>query len=113
MENFFTENEMKCPCCGNLMMDTDFMKKLNMARWIARIPFVVNSGYRCPEHNKNVGSTSTNHTTGKAADIRCTDSTKRYDMVMAMIGAGIPGIGIGPTFIHCDVNRTAAMLWTY
>ena len=113
MKSFFTEEEMKCPCCGEGMMDLAFMRKLNMARWIAGFPFVVNSGYRCPGHNKKVGSISTNHTAGMAADILCIDAAKRYDVVMAMIGAGMLGIGTGPKFIHCDINRPTPRLWTY
>ena len=113
MQSFFTEDEMKCPCCGKTIMDVAFIKYLNMARFLAGFPFVVSSGYRCPDHNKKVGSTSTNHTSGMAADIRCTDSRERYEMVQAMIGAGMIGLGIGLNYIHCDINRTTPRIWIY
>ena len=113
MESFFTEDEMKCPCCGKMMMDQTFMKKLNVARFMAGFPFVVSSGYRCPAHNEEVGSTSTNHTTGQAADVRCVNDAERYNMIWAMIGAGIKGIGVGKGFVHGDINRSIPKLWTY
>ena len=111
MQSFFTDDEMKCPCCGKMLTDLGFMKKLNLARWIAGIPFEVNSGYRCPDHNKAKESTSLNHVRGMAADIRCTDSTQRYQIVLGMIGAGIRGIGIHKTFIHGDINRDINKMW--
>ena len=113
MKSFFTTDELKCKCCGKVAMDTEFMNKLNAARWLSGFPFIVGSGYRCEKHNKAVGSTSTNHTSGMAADIRCMDSFQRYQFIKSMIGAGMLGIGIGKDFIHCDVNRTRPAIWTY
>lgn len=113
MKNYFTSDEMKCPCCGKSEMDPDFMEKLNMARDLAGIPFIVVSGYRCEAHNKEVGSTSSNHTMGRAADINCGKGRDRYAMDRAMIEAGMMGIGIGETYIHCDTNRPHPVLWTY
>ena len=113
MENHFTSDEMKCKCCGKLLIDTDFRDKLNIARELANFPFVVSSGYRCEKHNKEVGSTSSNHTIGRAADIRCFDPDRKYIMVKAMMDAGMLGIGIGPAFVHCDTNREIPAIWTY
>ena len=111
MQNFFTDDEMRCPCCEKMLMDLAFMKQLNMARWIAGFPFVVNSGYRCPEHNAKLGSTSENHVRGMAADIHCLNSNYRFRMILGMIGAGIRGIGIYKTFIHGDINRDINKMW--
>ena len=113
MQSFFTADEMKCRGCGKLVMDETFMGKLNLARWIAGVPFVVNSGYRCPKHNKEVGSTSDNHTKGKAADIQCRSGASRFELIKALIGAGMMGIGIGKSFIHADTNRETTAIWTY
>ena len=111
MQNFFSDDEMRCPCCGKMLMDLAFMRQLNMARWIAGIPFIVNSGYRCPEHNRQVGSTSENHPKGMAADIRCTDAGQRFRLVGGVIGAGMQGIGIYKTYVHCDINRPLPAIW--
>ena len=111
MQIFFTDDDMRCPCCGKMLMDMMFMRQLNIARWIAGFPFIVNSGYRCPEHNRQVGSTSENHPNGMAADIKCTEIGQRFKIVQAMIGAGIRGIGIYKTFIHGDINRRISQIW--
>ncbi len=113
MKSFFTNAEMRCPCCGIEKMDIAFMIYLNRTRGFAGFPFIVNSGYRCEKHNKEVGSTSTNHTRGMAADIYCIDASKRFDMISAMLCAGMTGIGVGPKFIHCDINHETTMIWTY
>ena len=113
MKQYFRNDELCCKCCGKLIIDQDFLERLNKARELADFPFIVTSGYRCPTHNVKVGSQSTNHTTGKAADIECIDPHRRYMMVRAMIEAGILGIGIGLRFIHCDINRASWTLWTY
>lgn len=113
MNNYFTDDELKCRCCGVLIIDRDFREKLNIARFFAGFPFILDSGYRCPKHNKDEGSTSTNHTSGKAADIKCTNDRERYKMLIALIGAGMLGLGLGKNFIHADTNRTAPAIWTY
>lgn len=113
MKTYFTDEELQCKHCGLLIFDPEFRQKLDHARESANIPFIVTSGYRCPEHNKSVGSTSTNHTSGKAADIYCKDSHARYEIVKALIQCGMMGIGVGGRFIHCDTNRTRREIFTY
>lgn len=113
MEQYFTDDELRCKCCEKLVIDLDFRTRLNNARALAGFAFVVTSGYRCEQHNQAVGSTSTNHVLGKAADIKCTNGWTRYAIVRAMIEANMMGIGIGNYFIHCDTNRTDHAIWTY
>jgi uncharacterized protein YcbK (DUF882 family) len=113
MQNYFTDAELKCKCCGKLIIDELFLAKLNAARAMAGFPFIITSGYRCIKHNADVGSTSANHTSGKAADIKCIYSGERYIMVQTMFYAGMLGIGISKGFIHCDINRSLKSLWTY
>ncbi|MBU2118765.1 MAG: hypothetical protein KJ954_14350 [Alphaproteobacteria bacterium] len=113
MKSYFTDAELKCPCCWKLVMDQDFLEKLNQARELAGFAFSVDSGYRCEKHNAEVGSTSTNHTRGKAADIICPDGYQKYVMVRSMIITGLLGIGIGKDFLHVDTNRTMPAIWTY
>ena len=110
---YFTDNELECRCCGKLKIDRLFLGKLNQAREMAQFPFVIDSGYRCPKHNTEVGSTSGNHVTGKAADIRCFDAHKRITIVASLIAVGMLGIGVSKTFVHCDINRTTTTMWLY
>ena len=80
---------------------------LNYARSIANIPFVVTSGYRCEQHNKEVdGVENSAHTRGFAADIKAANSTKRFIIVNALLRAGFKRIGVGKTFVHCDADST-------
>lgn len=113
MISYFTDSEMSCRCCGKDGMDPEFMDRLNAARAYADFPFLVTSGYRCEKHNRIVKSTSDNHVLGRAADILCVGHEKRYDMINAMMRAGMLGIGCGMGFIHCDMNRREGMFWTY
>ena len=113
MKSYFSDDELKCRCCGKLIIDEEFREQLNLARGIAGFPFIVDSGYRCEKHNTDVGSTSTNHTSGKAADIACDNANLKYDMVKALIRAGLKGIGIAKTFVHCDTNRIIPSIWIY
>lgn len=111
--NYFTSQELACHCCGEIHMNQEFLDLLNAARDIAGIPFRITSGYRCEKHNREVGSTSTNHTSGQAADIDCNDTLKRYIIVSALIVARMPGIGIGKEFIHADNNHTVPNIFVY
>jgi uncharacterized protein YcbK (DUF882 family) len=94
-------------------MESEFLEKLDAAREIAGIPFVISSGYRCPKHNKEVGSTATNHPLGVASDIRCTDGASRFKIIAALIQAGFTRIGVAKTFIHCDTNTLPSSIWFY
>mgnify|MGYP001490943490 FL=1 len=111
MDQYFSDSELKCKCCGDLRFDAAFRVKLNVARHLAGIPFVVSSGYRCPANNEAEGSKTQNHPKGLAIDIKCTDLLRRYKIVKALIEVGILGIGIYPTFIHGDINRGRPRIW--
>jgi len=89
---------------------------LDTARDIAGITFNINSGFRCPRHNKEVGGSPTSsHLKGLAADIKADTSRKRYLVVKALIQTGFNRIGIGKNFIHVDLDldKTDNLMWTY
>lgn len=115
----FTDEEFKCPCCGEFVDSLPFrafLAKLQEARTAARTPFVVTSGYRCPKHNEAVGgSLDSSHIRGLAADIRTSDSRSRFRIVTGLIAAGLLRIGVAGTFIHVDMDCTKAqgLMWTY
>jgi len=108
-------NEFKCPCCNQAIMDIKFLHKLEMAREMAGIPFVINSGFRCPSHNKLVGgSSNSSHLKGIAADIAIKNSTDRRKILIALLTC-FNRIGIGGTFIHVDIDETKNpnVVWVY
>lgn len=94
-------------------MDKDFLRILEEARDVASVPFVINSGFRCDRYNREIGSTSKNHTSGKAADIHVASDRSRRMMLEAFTRCHFPGIGIGKQFIHVDTNHEVDTCWVY
>jgi uncharacterized protein YcbK (DUF882 family) len=88
---------------------------LQEARKYAGIPFMINSGPRCPEHNaKEGGSVTSEHITGEAADIRCLNSMDRFTMIQAALHVGFTRVGISKDFIHLGVrNSQQSVVWLY
>lgn len=96
-------------------MDANFLHKLDKARSIANMPFIINSAYRSPEHPLSIKNPSSSHIKGLAVDIKCTDSRTRFIIVDALIKAGFNRIGIADTFIHVDLDldKSNKVIWTY
>lgn len=116
MFDYFKIEEFACSCCGKNEIDPQFVKKLDDARRLARIPFIITSGYRCEKHNKEVGgSPNSSHLKGIAADIKCTSSAERYKILFALDLAGFKRFGIAKDFIHCDMDndKPQEVIWVY
>lgn len=96
-------------------MDANFLHKLDKARSIANMPFIINSAYRSPEHPLSIKNPSSSHIKGLAVDIKCTDSRTRFIIVDALIKAGFNRIGIADSFIHVDLDldKSNKVIWTY
>ena len=48
------DSMLACPCCGGCEMDARFIDRLELAREHAGVPFTINSGARCPSHDRDV-----------------------------------------------------------
>lgn len=91
-------------------LDPTFIKKLDKARGIAGIPFVITSGYRSPEKNQSVigAVPDSSHTKGLAVDLRVRSSHETALIVDAAKTAGINRRGIyvdsyfNPRHVHLD-----------
>tara|TARA_R100001510_G_C7630864_1_gene189732 strand:+ start:195 stop:581 length:387 start_codon:yes stop_codon:yes gene_type:complete len=99
-------------------MDKKFLEKLDYARHNAGIPFKINSGYRTKAWNSKVGGrVGSSHTgdVGRAADIAYNGSRDRYIIVKSLMEVGITRIGIGKSFVHCDVDKQKdqEVIWLY
>jgi zinc D-Ala-D-Ala carboxypeptidase len=96
-------------------MNKYFLSKLEKAREIANIPFIINSGWRSKETNKRVGGTpNSSHLKGVAADIKCIDSSSREVIIRSCILAGFSRIGVAKTFIHVDSDESKnSAIWLY
>lgn len=114
--NYFKKSEEWCPCCKSGGLLPDFRDKLNKAREISGVPFILNSAFRCSKHNEEVGGSNTSsHLVGCAVDIKVTDSYTRYKIVTALLEVGFNRIGIGKSFIHVDDDMTKQeeLIWLY
>lgn len=102
---YFTELEFHklTPSCSLDNMSDAFMKRLDRAREIYGKPIVLNCAYRSVSWDKLHGRSGNGyHTLGRAVDIRCVSSSDRFELVNALLQAGFTGLGMYPTFIHCD-----------
>ena len=80
-------------------MDFLFMLKLDNARRLARVPFVINSSVR-------IGETEASHKRGLAVDIACTSSRPRYKIITSLLANGFKRIGVYDKHIHVDMDYT-------
>ena len=101
---YFKKSEFECPCCGR-QADDRFMELMDDVRRLAAVPFVINSGKRCPAHNDSVGGKERSaHVDGLAADIKCHTSHGRFKIINSALSCGITRIGVYKTFIHLDIS---------
>jgi uncharacterized protein YcbK (DUF882 family) len=114
---FFKPGEFSCGCgCGENNMQPTFLWKLEQARELACIPFSINSGFRCQDHNEKVGGKpSSDHISGRGVDIKATTGREKFLIVNAGLNAGITRIGVGKNFIHLGDghNNPKLVLWIY
>jgi uncharacterized protein YcbK (DUF882 family) len=98
-------------------MKGEFLGKIDSVRGRAGIPFVVTSGSRCKQHNKDEGGKpGSEHLTGEGADIEADNGFKRWKIVTAAIAVGIRRIGVGDGFVHLGddlVGHPHPVIWTY
>ena len=114
---YFQSYEFKCngEVCIDLM-NPELLKRLDLARGIADVPFFITSSYRDKLTNEKVGgSKNSSHLRGNAVDIHCENSYHRFKIVQGLMDAGFTRIGIASNFVHADVDEelTDCVIWTY
>lgn len=114
---FKDEEFQKCsPSCSLQDMKQTTMSKLDTAREIAGIPFVLTSAFRSLEWDRSKGRSGTGaHTLGRAIDIRCNTSRNRFLIVEALLKAGFKRVGIDKGFVHADDSgvHDQEVIWLY
>ncbi len=109
----FSKSEFECKCgCGSAKVDPLLIETLQRVRDAAGSPLMVNSGVRCPAHNKKVGGVpNSQHLRGTAADITWTGQAAHlYGLIYYLYIAGeIPHLGYAKlyrekNFVHIDVR---------
>ena len=118
MKNYFTKDELKCHCgCEYLGFTSGTLAKLNAVREELGEPMILNSAYRCKQHNIDIGATQT-HATGQAVDIK-SDRKYAYRLLALLFKHGFTGIGIKQKgdgrFIHADdvEEGLRPTIWSY
>ena len=98
------------------LMSNEIISMLDVVRKKYGKAIDINSGFRTPKHNAEVGGKVTSsHLKGLAVDISCTNSTDRFKLEGILKEVGFTRIGMGSTFIHVDIDKekTQKVLWTY
>lgn len=99
---YFTPVDLACNCCQSILIDYTALKCLDNFRAIMGVPITVNSGYRCIEHNRSVGSQDSSlHPQGRAFDIALA-GREPSDIIHAAHRAQFRGFGTYQSFIHID-----------
>ncbi|RKZ86755.1 MAG: hypothetical protein DRQ39_05345 [Gammaproteobacteria bacterium] len=106
---YFTDEELYCPCCDGGEMKAAFMVRLVELRKALDFPFPISSGFRCKQHNANIGGVKNSyHLLGRAVDITLTHD-QAYQVVAKAKEFGFFGVGVSQKgqnrFVHLD-NRT-------
>ncbi len=113
---YFKMEEFKCRCCGRVAYPENIealvSNVLDPARERLGMPIVVNSGYRCPRHNAEVGGVArSQHLVGEAADVVPIENGKLKIENLQRLARIIVENGrfdqmiIYPTFIHVSWKR--------
>jgi len=111
----FSAAELACKHCGVNGVQQSIVDALEAFRETVGKPVIVNSAYRCPEHNAAVGGKpKSEHVEGLAADIRVTGMTAAELEAVARSIPGVNGIGRADkqNYLHMDVRATPAQ-WCY
>ena len=106
-----TENfnlmEFQCPCCHTVMLSPSLALKLQSLRLKWGGPLIINSGYRCERHNKEVGGARLSlHRRGMAADVRVAEKDHPHFCALALEAGftrALPYGGRG--FVHLETGE--------
>lgn len=118
--NLYYDRKLACPCCHLLPITIRFcnhMTLLQELRDAVGFAIRVNSGYRCPKHNKAVGGAMPDPKIGKVGSqhlIFATDITPvsgslgDLERMWKWSNTHFTGVGLYKTFIHVDLREVAA-----
>jgi len=109
----FQRHEFACRCgCGFDTVDARTLEIVQAVRDHFGVPVTINSGCRCPAHNREIGgATHSQHLVGRAADIVVDGIAP--DTVHAWIDAHFPEASLGryATFTHVDSRTDGPARW--
>lgn len=98
-------------------MNEVLIRKLDKMRELLGLPLIVNSGYRCPVHNKNVGGVSNSqHLFGNAADVKAYRGRQLVgaeELAALAVKVGMDGCGKYSWGVHVDCRDNGKNPGTY
>lgn len=106
----FKESEFACRHCGSVGsgIDPDLVKTLQAIRDHFGVPVTINSGYRCPTHNRNVGGAqNSQHLKGTAVDF-VVKGISPAEMFSLLDPVWPGGLGRYNNFTHIDTRSNRA-----
>lgn len=115
----FSSFEFRCNCgCNNDNISMELVRRLQVTRDMLGRPIRINSGVRCPDHNKSIGGEEDSEHVpldgrpGEGADIPCEDNNTRYELLLRLINR-FDRIGVYPKHIHVGIRETKPkeVLW--
>ena len=101
----FNLKEFQCKCCGQVKIESKLLELLQKLRSQVGKPISVLSGYRCPNHNAEVGGAKESyHMKGMAVDIRIPNMSPG-EVAKIAEQLGFNGIGLYDSFTHVDIRQ--------
>ena len=108
---FFKPEEFQCQCeyiaCNESYhyMNEGFLELLFKVRAQVDFPLIIESGYRCKQHNKDLGGVPNSaYTRGLAVSVRITSPLDRYELIEQLVYHGL-SFGVHSDFIHIEKKR--------
>lgn len=96
---------------ATMKLDIKAVQKLQQLRDGLNSPIIINSAYRSPSHNRNVGgATNSRHLYGDAFDIRIPGYTP-LEVANYAKGLGFTGVSAYNTFTHVDTRPGGFVSW--
>ena len=110
----FNISEFACKHCGENQTRQQVIDLAQKIRDFVGVPVRINSGYRCPFHNKRVGGVSNSyHVQGLAADLSCSlGAVSLFTAIRRLYELGaIPELSFcllyrKRNFVHVDIGKT-------
>lgn len=114
----FSREEFRCKHTGHEGMKEEFLEVLQNIRDDYGKPMRVTSGFRHPTHPVEARKQRSDgeHTRGMCADIACTSSRDRYELIVLALKHGINRIGIAKNFVHLGMGGPGLpprVIWEY
>jgi len=103
----FNLMEFQCPCCHTVMLSPGLALKLQSLRLKWGGPLIINSGYRCERHNREVGGVERSlHKRGMAADVRVAEKDQPCFCALALEAGFARALPYGKRgFVHLEIGE--------